>query len=90
MRKQFENTLRSFGYTAVVEFGFSKDTIEYFESKRIIIRHWVTLFDQNPMRLLMHGYIIQEGVDDDEKKYDTGIVEMTVEQLSVFIEVLCK
>lgn len=91
MKKKFENALRAAGYRAS-GYGFMKDTVEYFGAgDRFVTRHWVTLFDkEEPLKLQMYAYNADEGIDDLDKLYDTGTVAMSVDQLNIFIQVLCK
>lgn len=89
MKKKFENALRSAGYRAK-GYGFMKDTVYYLETDRYVRRHWVTLFDGGKaIRLQMYAYDMEEGLEDLDKVYDTGNVEMSIDQLNIFIQVLC-
>lgn len=90
MKKAYETALMSAGYIAEGN-GFLKTTTTYDDGSRIITNNWVTLFHRGDgIELQMYAYENFDGSDSEDKKYDTGIVEMTVDQLAVFVQILSK
>ena len=84
--QKYIDILLAHGY-APLGYGYYKDVENEFE---LIIRHWVTLFEkETPVKV--HVWAVEKKDDDDySKEYNTGLVEMTPEQMDVFLTVLCK